>query len=522
MLTHQADLESENALLRQALADRERAHALESVERQLQLAALQASEARFRALLDWTPEAIVVHRSGRIVYVNPAAITLFGAASASALINLPILDLIHPDFHELHSGRIQQLVQRKSSVAAVNSKFLRMDGSAFDSEVLGTFIEYEGQPAVHAVIRDISERLRVESARQESELRLQTLIESIPDAIFFKDGESRYRVVNDSGKQLFGFSDPSWYGKTDRELALLRPERELLHRMCTESDEAAWNAGGQVSSSEKMRLENGEALDYDVRKVPLFDEQGRRMALVIVGQDVTERNRIDATLKKTAQQLKLLSKRVLEVQEAERRRIAIELHDELGQSLTTIKINVQMLARDLNLKANASIDENMRIIDCALNQVRQLALALRPSVLDDLGLAAALRWHGRQAAKRGDFQLTFAAEFSDCRFDTNLETSYFRIAQEAVTNIWRHAKASHVEMTLRREGDELVMRITDDGCGFDELAMRGRAVTGESMGLLGMRERAMLIGGGLEVTSSPGKGCIVLVKCPWHVTGTIA
>ncbi len=216
----------------------------------------------------------------------------------------------------------------------------------------------------------------------------------------------------------------------------------------------------------------------------------------------------------SAAQLRALSRRVLEVQESERRRLALELHDELGQSLTAIKINLQSQARFRATSPEALGLENIRIIDDALQQVRRLAMALRPSMLDDLGLAPALRWLAEQAAERSAFDLQFRALMSTERLASDIETTFFRIAQEALTNISRHARASQVEVVLQRSERGLVMSLHDNGCGFDPEASRGLAVAGASLGLLGMQERAMLIGASLSIESSPGRGCMLILSCP--------
>lgn len=225
----------------------------------------------------------------------------------------------------------------------------------------------------------------------------------------------------------------------------------------------------------------------------------------------------DTRLINTARQLKALSRRVLEVQEQERRRVAIELHDELGQSLTAIKINLQLGAR---LKGQPLLDlnqENIRIVEDALQQVRRLATTLRPSMLDDLGLAAALQWICEQSASRNGFTVNFhPVRGTSTRLASDIETACFRIAQEALTNIARHAQAHQVDIRLERVNDQLVLCITDDGCGFNQEEMQARALTGSSTGILGMQERATLIGGQLSIQSTPGAGSVVRLTCPWR------
>jgi signal transduction histidine kinase len=224
----------------------------------------------------------------------------------------------------------------------------------------------------------------------------------------------------------------------------------------------------------------------------------------------------ETRLRNTTRQLKALSRRVLQVQELERRRVAVELHDELGQSLTAIKINLQLSQR-LKDKALADINlENIHIVEEALQQVRRLATNLRPSMLDDLGLAAALQWITEQSANRSGFSVVFHHVRSQPRLAADIETACFRIVQEALTNIARHAQAKQVEIRLDRQDDHVTLRITDDGCGFNLDEMRTRALAGDSIGVLGMQERATLVGGELTIETAPGHGSTVQLRAPWR------
>jgi signal transduction histidine kinase len=231
------------------------------------------------------------------------------------------------------------------------------------------------------------------------------------------------------------------------------------------------------------------------------------------------KHRAEARLLTTTRQLKALSMRVLQVQEQERRRVAMELHDELGQSLTAIKINLQLGERFKDKAPPDLYEDNLRIVEDALQQVRTLATALRPSMLDDLGLAPALKWLAEQSAIRGGFELSFHHERSLERLSSEIETACFRIVQEALTNITRHAQARQVDISLRREADEMVLVVRDDGRGFDPIAMRERAATGASLGVLGMQERATLVDGRFEISSQLGGGSTIELRCPWRSQG---
>jgi signal transduction histidine kinase len=231
------------------------------------------------------------------------------------------------------------------------------------------------------------------------------------------------------------------------------------------------------------------------------------------------KHQAEVALHANARQLRALSHRVLQVQEAERRRIALELHDEIGQSLTAIKINLESHHRFQDKTPESLNAENLAMVVATLEQVRRLARALRPSMLDELGLVPSLRSMAQNVAVRSGFAVGFEAfegETSE-RLYPDVEIACFRIAQEALTNIARHAQARQVDIEFTYDGPFVVLQIKDDGCGFDPLVARGGAADGESLGVLGMHERALLVGGQLEIQSQPGHGCTVRMCCPWRL-----
>lgn len=198
-----------------------------------------------------------------------------------------------------------------------------------------------------------------------------------------------------------------------------------------------------------------------------------------------------------------LSRRVLEVQELERRAIARELHDEIGQSLTAIKLMLQRHRQADRCDDPKPIDELIEVADHTLQQVRGLSLDLRPSMLDHLGLPATLRWYVDREAERSGFVVTLDVQPEHLRLDAQRETALFRITQEALTNVSRHSKATHVGVALTSNGEITELSIRDNGRGFDVAEAQRRARLGESIGLLGMEERAVLAGGSLKIQSGP-------------------
>lgn len=217
--------------------------------------------------------------------------------------------------------------------------------------------------------------------------------------------------------------------------------------------------------------------------------------------------------------------RLVSVQETERRRLARELHDEIGQALTVIQLNLQAVLgggldgpRTVGVasesEAGARLTESLAVVDRVLEQVRDISLELRPSMLDELGLEPALSWYlTRQAAVAG-FRVRFEMDPLEGRLESALETECFRIVQEAVTNVVRHARAREVVVQIRCGEGQLRLAVWDDGVGFDVGAQRRRAVRGSSLGLLSMEERAAIAGGRLEIRSVLGAGTRVEAWLP--------
>jgi signal transduction histidine kinase len=222
----------------------------------------------------------------------------------------------------------------------------------------------------------------------------------------------------------------------------------------------------------------------------------------------------DDELMRSRERLQTLSRRLISAQEMERQRIARELHDDIGQCLSAVKMNLQSFRRVAGGSAMAvQIQESIDSVDQALRRVRDLSVALRPSLLDDLGLVPALRWYVDRQAQRAGFRCRFEADES-IEPPSEVQIACFRIAQEALTNVARHSGAHNVSLELRRRGDMLELTITDDGRGFDVKLAVERIGADASLGLLGMRERARLLGGRVTVESTRRGGTTVHARLP--------
>ena len=266
---------------------------------------------------------------------------------------------------------------------------------------------------------------------------------------------------------------------------------------------------GTADETLGMRAVQAGAQDYLVKG----QVEGATLARAI--RYAIERRRSEETVRQYAGHLGMLSRRLLHAQEAERRRLARELHDELGQVLTAVKISVEGLRKHVQPPGLPRLEEGIEIINRAIQQVRDLSLDLRPSLLDDLGLAAALRWYADRQAQRGGFTVLTVTDGVPIRLPSELETACFRVVQEALTNVLRHAQARHVQIALNMVPGALHLTIQDDGIGFDSIAVEDQAGPGSHLGLLGMRERVHLAGGSLELVSQPNRGTTLRAWLPY-------
>jgi signal transduction histidine kinase len=253
-----------------------------------------------------------------------------------------------------------------------------------------------------------------------------------------------------------------------------------------------------------MRIEG----DYMV----IYDDRGRIAGHFGIQRDVTDRHLSTEQLEGSRQQLRALATRLQKVREEERTEIAREIHDELGQALTGLKLDISWmksrLPREHDMTAHcASIIER---IDHTLNAVRRIATTLRPSVLDQLGLAAALEWQGQEFGARTGIEVAMELATDGTPIPDDLGSSAFRILQESLTNVVRHAKAIRVTIRLSQTPSLLTLDVSDDGVGCSAECLEGT----RSLGLIGMRERALACGGELSITGRPDRGTTVLLRVP--------
>jgi len=234
-------------------------------------------------------------------------------------------------------------------------------------------------------------------------------------------------------------------------------------------------------------------------------------------REIGEREGKERELKETMERLRALSAGLQHAREEERRRIAMDVHDRLGQALTGLKINLSLLGRKVAGDAESveRLQSMSDLIDETIRAVREISSDLRPGVLDDLGLVAALDWQLKEFQDMAGINCSLHARLDDDSMDAGLRTALFRIAQEALTNVARHSGATHVEVRLAGDENYLLLEVMDNGRGIreEEIASRG------SLGILGMKERAREFGGELEIRGGDGEGTVLAVKVPFNRAG---
>ena len=309
--------------------------------------------------------------------------------------------------------------------------------------------------------------------------------------------------------EIFGIPREAFWETEEEFFALVHPEdRDSLR-----ADREAFLAGeGDLDARHRIIRPDGEIRWVHERAHLETDEEGTPIRMVGTVQEVSELVEVERRLEAQARDLRSLSQRLLEAQESERRAIARELHDQIGQSLTLAHLALQRAARDEDCvepvhEAQASVAET-------LDRVRNLSLDLRPALLDDLGLLAALRWLADRQSRALEVEISLRADIGEELVPPLLRVPAYRVVQEALTNAVRHGQAKAVRVELARKGDRLLVTVRDDGRGFDPEGSFLRAREGASLGLLGMKERTELAGGDFAIRSVVGEGTEVLALFP--------
>ena len=342
---------------------------------------------------------------------------------------------------------------------------------------------------------------------------LDALVRASPLAIITLDPAGRVTTWNPAAERIFGWPAGEVLGG---------PQPNVPDDLRGEHDSAlaASSRGESLAGFETRRLRrDGSCVDVEIWTAPLRDARGEFSGRLAIVADVTARKKAEA------ERAELL-RRLVTSQEDERRRIARELHDQMGQHLAALVLGLQALREgpDEGPESRGLRFEKLQdSIQQLGSEAHRIALELRPTALDDLGLHSALLNYVEEWSERSRVEVDFQSTGLDQRrLDPELETAVYRIVQEALTNVVRHARARHVGLVLECRQDHLLAIVEDDGEGFEVESVLASAPPGHKMGLLGMRERVALVGGTMEIESGAGQGTTVLVRLPLGPEGKVS
>jgi PAS domain S-box-containing protein len=360
--------------------------------------------------------------------------------------------------------------------------------------------------------RSIIKRRQAEVALQGQLQFSQQLIDIIPSPIYYKDVQGKYLGCNSAFEKFFGLSQDEIVGKAVSDLA--PKEWADIHR---KSDLALLKEPGNRAYETMTEAADGKMHDIVVHKATYKDISGAAAGLVGVVTDITDLKQKEEALRASENKLQVLSSHLLTVQERERRRISFELHDELGQSLTFLKLQVGSIGRKLRKDQGVIMEEvenTQDYVDQVLESIRGLSRELSPSVLEDLGLSAALHSMAEDFATHSGIETSVSMTEADDLFPPESQILIYRIFQESLTNISKHAEARHVSLAIERGESEVNLVVEDNGKGFDTREVAARYSMEKGLGLAAMGERARMLEGSLEISSRKGEGTKVTVIIP--------
>ncbi|HEV2828392.1 MAG TPA: MEDS domain-containing protein [Pyrinomonadaceae bacterium] len=471
--------------------------------------ALRQSQERFAAFMDNMPGyAWMKDLEGRYVYINETFLQLRNAVGKTDA------ELWPAEIASTYRANDNQVIQTKNALQTIEpfpkdpeqgcqivSKFPILDQDGAVVMVGGASV-------------DITERIEAEAALRESEERFRELAENIDEVFWLSDlKQTTIFYVSPAYEKLWGRSCNSLYALPRSWMDAIHPEdRQRVVEIL--DDHELQSAPNMVY---RIIRPDDSTRWVHARGFPVHDENGAVVRVAGIAADITERKHAEEQLKATSEQLRALSASVQSAREEESKRIAREIHDELGGALTSSKWDLEEIREIVSEPMDSSqvaalqtkIDGMIELTGTTLDTVRRLASELRPMALE-LGLAEAIEWQALQFENRTGIAVKLERPLNKIDLSNEQSTAIFRILQEALTNILRHAKATKVSIVAREESGQFLMSIKDNGRGISESQKSGP----QSLGLLGMRERAHLVGGETKIASTEGKGTEVTVRVP--------
>jgi PAS domain S-box-containing protein len=479
--------------------------------------ALRESEERFRQLAENIHDLFWIKTPDfkRVLYLSPAYESISGRSPEDRYRDLdyqPFLNIIHPEDRE----RMAEIIRRGAGAEFdIEFRITRPDGAVRWIRDRGFPIrDRSGQVyRIAGIANDITERKLAEEALRESEERFRQLTENIREVFWLRSPDFKTLLyVSPMYEKVCGQTCESLYA-AGPDLVGVHPEDR------TRVIETVQNLTGREFEIEyRIITKEGEVRWVRDRGFPIRDQSGQIYRIGGVAEDITDRKEAEDRLKASSEQLRALSASLQSAREQEAMRISHQVHDELGGLLTGLRWELEALEKMTQQPANEAQLQTMRdklsamlgLTDTTINVVRRIASELRPSILDDLGLMEAIEWQTQQFQARTGIQCRCESALQTIPLGDQESTAVFRIVQEALTNVLRHAQATRVNVTMTQEDGMFVLTVTDNGRGITPAEELGR----ESLGLLGMRERAHLIGGMVDIVGFQGIGTTLHVRVP--------
>lgn len=483
--------------------------------RQATQRALQSMQARASGFFESAMDPIIsIDESQRIVLFNAAAERAFRWPRRQVL-GQPIDMLIPQRFHAAHRAHVDQFRQtgvtsrRMGELRALTG--VRANGDEFPIEASISQHVEDGRKVLTVILRDITERMRAEALLARSEARLRGILDSAMDAVITVDDQQKVALFNAAAEKMFGCPQEQAMGAP---LAWFIPDRFRGAHSRHVDDFGATGVTSRRMAGARVVMglrRNGEEFPIDASISQLTDGTSRFYTVVL--RDVSERMRALESLARSKEELRELASAASSAREQEQSRIARELHDELAQAMSTLKMDLSLI-RSSSSGEDASLVKRLERmetqIDATIAAMRRIASDLRPLTLDDLGLAPAIESLVHDFERRSGVRCELAIADPDLELPGPHATAVFRIVQESLTNVGKHAKASNVEVVIGEDSEGIIVAVRDDGVGFVIDGPRKP----QSYGLLGVRERAYLLGGQTRIVSAPGKGTEIEVRLP--------
>jgi two-component system sensor histidine kinase UhpB len=472
----------------------------------------------FRKAVEKSGEVIfLTDREGTITYINPEFTRLYGYSSEEVIGKSTPRILKSGSMTRLDYERFwETLLDRQ----IVRGEFINKckDGSLVTVEGSANPILDENENIIGflAIQRDITQRKGALQALENAHAFQQLIIDGVGHPIMVIGSDYQVTVAN-SAAQEFSFGETESAGPIycyqmshHREVPCDGIEHPCpLHQV--------HESGQPVTVVHQHYQANGEQRFVEVVASPLRNTDGSIQGIIESMRDITEHKQAEQDLIQYTERLKAISAQLAEVEDLERQRLSRELHDQVGQNLTALGINLNIIQMQMPENVSESVhyhlDDSLSLVEQTTERIRDVMADLRPPVLDDYGLVAALRWYGEKIARRIEIPISVEGEEPSPRLDSHVENALFRIVQEALTNVSKHSQASIVKISVDVDRDFLRLTLVDDGVGFDPEDFI-QPDNGQGWGLLSITERAEAAGGKCWIESSPNQGTQVMVEIP--------